>query len=133
MVAALAVALSFGAIVASLAGDGEAAGYAVLVAVIASVTAVVIAAVLIAPVVAVRALQRRSPVRPPGRVLAAALVAGGLIVFPAYSNFYTDAHSAAEGGGVGYCAGIVPLAQVAYSRIADESHSDVYYSASCDD
>jgi len=133
MVAALAIALSIGAIVASLVGDGEAAGFAVLAAVVAWVTAVVIAAVLIGPVVAVRVLQRRSRVRPPGRVLAAALVVGGLIVFPVYSNFYDDAHWAAVGGGVGYCSGIVPLAQVAHNRIADEPYSAVYYSAGCQD
>ena len=133
MVAALVVALSFGAIVASLAGDGEPAGYAVLIAVLACVTAVAIAAVLLVPVVAARALQRRSPARPPGRVVAAALVVGGLIVLPVYSNFYDDAEFAAVGGGVGYCGGILPLAQVVHNSIADEPYGAVYYSASCDD
>jgi len=74
MVAALAIALSYGAAVASLAGDGEPAGYAVLVAVLTCVTAVAIAALLIVPVVAVRALQRRSSAKPPSRVVHSRIV-----------------------------------------------------------
>jgi hypothetical protein len=58
-----------------------------------------------------------------------ALVAGALIVFPVHSDFYTDA----EGGSVGRCSGILPLSQLAYHRVADETYGELYYFASCDD
>jgi hypothetical protein len=133
MLAALAIALLFGTIVASLAGDGETAGLAVVVVVLACLGAAVIAAALVALVAAVRGLQGRRPALPPRPVVAVALAVGGLVVFPVYSNFYDDAEFAAVGGGVGYCSGILPLAQVVHNAVADEPYARIYYSASCQD
>jgi hypothetical protein len=47
-------------------------------------------------------------------VIAPALAAGGLATFPVYSSFYSDANWAAEGGRVGYCDGILPLAHCSH-------------------
>jgi len=93
-VAALAVALCFGGIVAALAQPGKEIG-------------VVFA-------------------------MVAAFV-GGLIVFPVHAGFYTDASFEAEGGSVGRCSGILPLAQLVYYRFADETFADLFYFASCND
>ena len=131
MVAALAVALCFGAIVASFAGDAP-GGFVVFAAVGSLLAALAIASLLIVPVVAVRALRGR-PARPPNGIIAAALVAGGLVTFPVYSNFYEDASLAAEGGGVGYCGGVLPLSQVVHYSFADEPYARLYYFAGCDD
>jgi hypothetical protein len=132
MVAVLAVALSFGAIVAVLADSGEPAAVALWAAVGSLVAALAIAALLTGLVAIVRVLLG-SPARPPNGMIAAALVVGGLVTFPVYSNFYEDASLAAVGGGVGYCGGVVPLSQVAYYSVADEPYARVYYFASCDD
>jgi hypothetical protein len=133
MVAALAAALCFGSIVASLADTGEPSPSAVVSAIVAIAGALAIAALLTVPVVAVQALRRGSSARPSRRVLATALVAGGLVTFPVYTNFYDDASLAAQGGGVGYCGGILPLAQVVRNSVADEPYGRIYYFASCDD
>ena len=101
-------------------------------AVVSLVAALAIAALLVAPVVAVRAFGGR-PARPPNGVIAAALVAGGLVTFPVCSNFYESARAAAEGGGVGYCGGVLPLSQVVHNRVADEPYGRLYYFAGCDD
>ena len=133
MVAVLAVALCFGAVVAVLADSGEptllAAGWATLGSLVA---ALAIAALLSAPVALVRVL-RGSPARPPAGVIATALVVGGLMTFPVHSNFYEDASLAAEGGGVGYCGGSLPLSQVVYHRFAEKPYARLYYFAGCDD
>ena len=52
---------------------------------------------------------------------------------PRARRFYTDASFAAEGGSVGRCSGILPLAQLAYHRFADETFADLFYFASCND
>ena len=127
MVAALAVALCFGAVVAVLADSGEPAAVALWAWVGSIVVALAIAALIILPV----AVVRRG--RPPDGVIAAALVAGGLFTFPVYSNFYEDAGLAREGGGVGYCGGVVPLSQVVHYSFAEEPYARFYYFASCDD
>jgi hypothetical protein len=63
----------------------------------------------------------------------AALAIGGLVVFPVYTNFDSDADAAAEGGGVGYCAGLLPLAGVVRNAFTDEPVGELCYSAGCDD
>jgi hypothetical protein len=124
MVAVLAVALSFGGIVAALANQGKEIGaaYAMIAAFLA---ALAIAAVL--------ALLARAFRAPQSMAVAMALAVGGLIVFPVHADFYTDARSAAEGGGVGRCSGILPLSQFVHSSFAEEPYARLYYFASCDD
>ena len=124
MVAALAVALCFGGIVAALAQPGKEIGV-VFAMVAAFVGALAIAAILTLVGLAFGA--------PQSRAVATALVVGGLIVFPVHAEFYTDASSAAEGGSVGRCSGILPLAQLAYHRFADETFAELFYFASCND
>ena len=132
MVAALAAALAFGMVVATLEEPNKAAG-AVYAFLAGWLVAMAIAAVLLVPVVAVRAARGIRPRRPGRGAVAAALVAGGLVMFPVYTDFYTEASLAAEGGGVGACTGILPLAQVAHNAIADEPYAGLYYFASCND
>jgi hypothetical protein len=132
MVAALAAALAFGMVVATLEEPNKAAG-AVYAFVAGWLVALAIAALLLAPVVAVRAARGVRPPWPSRGALAAALVAGGLVMFPEYTDFYIDASLAAEGGGVGACTGILPLAQLVHDSIADEPYAELYYFASCND
>ena len=126
MVAVLALALCSGAIVASLAA-GTPGGFFVVATVVSLVAALAIAALLVLPVVAVRRT------RPANGIIAAALIAGGLVTFPVSTNFYEDASLAAEGGGVGYCGGVLPLSQVVHNGVADEPYARLYYFAGCDD
>jgi hypothetical protein len=127
MLAVLAAVLSFGALVAVLPGYGLPTGVAAPIALIAWLAAVAIAAVILAPV----AVIRRA--RPPRRLVAAALVFGGLLVYPVYDDFYTDAYWAAEGGGVGRCEGFVPLAEAVQNHIADSEYARVSLPMGCDD
>ena len=78
-------------------------------------------------------MQRVRPPWPSRGALAAALVAGGLATFPVYTDFYTDASLAAEGGGVGACSGILPLAQLVHNGLAGEPYAELYYFAACND
>jgi hypothetical protein len=124
MVAVLAVALCLGGIVAALANPGKELGAAYAM-VAAFLGALVIAAVL--------ALVARALRAPQSVAVAVALVVGGLLVLPVHDDFYTDARSAAEGGGVGRCSGILPLSQFVHSSFAEEPYARLYYFASCDD
>jgi hypothetical protein len=128
VVAALAAVLACGAVVAVLEDPNADAGFAVFAFVLSWLAALVIAAVLLVPVVVVRRIGR-----PSAGALAAALVAGGLVTFPVYAHFYEDASLAAEGGGVGACHGILPLAQLVRYGVADETYGGLYYFASCND
>jgi hypothetical protein len=124
MVAGLAAALCFGGIVAALANPGKEIGAAY------AMVAAFLAALAIA---AVFTLLARAFQAPQTRAIAAALAVGGLIVFPVHAYFYTDARSAAEGGSIGRCSGILPLAQLVYHNVADETYGELYYFASCED
>ena len=124
MVAALAVALCFGGIVASLAQPGKEIG------VVFAMVAAFVGALAIAAILALVGLAFGAP---QSRAVATALVVGGLIVFPVHADFYTDASFAAEGGSVGRCSGILPLAQLVYYRFADETFAELFYFASCND
>jgi hypothetical protein len=132
MVAALAVALCFGAVVASLAAATP-GGFVVFAAVSSFVGAIVIAAVLTGAVVAVQALWTRSLTPPAAPVLAVALIAGGLVMYPVHMHFYQDAEAAAEGGPTGSCTGVLTLAQVLRNTIEDEAYGEISYFASCED
>jgi hypothetical protein len=128
MVAALAAALGLGAIVAAFASDAP-AGFAPVATVVSLLVAIVIAALLVAGVVAIRALAGRRADVPRGLVIAAALAAGGLVVFPVHSsNFYTE-----EAGEAGDCEGVLPLAQALQNRVADDAYAPVSYFAGCED
>jgi hypothetical protein len=124
MVAVLAVALCFGGVVAALANPGKELG-AAFAMIAAFLAALAIAAVLVLAARVFRAPQTAA--------IAVALVVGGLIVYPVHTHFYTDARFAAEGGSVGRCSGILPLSQLVYNNVADETYGDLYYFASCED
>ena len=124
MVAVLAGALCTGGVVAALANPGKEIGAAY------AMVAALLAALAIAAVLALLARAFRAP---PSLAVAVSLVVGGLIVFPVHADFYTDERSAAEGGGVGRCSGILPLSQVVHYSFAEEPYARLYYFASCDD
>jgi hypothetical protein len=124
MVAALAVALCFGGIVAALANPGKELGAAY------AMVAAFLAALAIAAVLTLLARAFRAP---RSRAVAMALVVGGLIVYPVHARFYEDATFEAEGGSVGRCSGILPLSQLVYHGFAEETYGELYYFASCDD
>jgi hypothetical protein len=108
----------FGGIVAALANPGKEIGAAFL------------CALAIAAVVTLLARAFRAP---QSRAVAVALVIGGLIVFPVHARFYEDPSFEAEGGSVGRCSGILPLSQLVYYKVADETYRDLYYFAGCED
>jgi len=131
MVAALAGALCFGAIVATFAAQKSA--LLVLWATVGGlVGALAIAAMLIVAIVAGQALagRRRGPSR---GVIAGALIVGGLVMFPVHQHFYDDAEAAAVGGPTGRCSGVLTLAQVVRNSIKDEVYGEISYIASCED
>jgi hypothetical protein len=127
MAAALAAALACGAVVAVLMDPNAEAGFVVILFLLSFLGALVIAAAIVAPLAIVR---RR---RPGGAALAVALTAGGLVTFPVHNHFYDDASFAAEGGGVGACHGILPLAQAVRDDFAHEPYGRLYYFASCNE
>jgi hypothetical protein len=131
MVAALAGALCFGAVVATFAAQ-KSALLVVWATLGGLVGALAIAALLTLAIVAVQALagRRRGPSR---GVIAGALVFGGLVMFPVHQHFYDDAESAAVGGSVGRCSGVLTLAQVVRNSIKDEVYGEISYIASCED
>jgi len=131
MVAALAVALCFGAVVATFAAQ-ESALLVVWATLLGLVAALAIAAVITLAIATGQALAgvRRAPSR---GVLAGALIAGGLVMFPVHQHFYDDAAAAAVGGPVGRCSGVLTLAQVVRNSVEDEAYGEIYYVASCDD
>jgi hypothetical protein len=131
MVAVLAGALCFGAVVATLAT--QATALLVLWATLgALVGALAIAAVLTLAIVAVQALagRRRGPSR---GVIAAALIFGGLVMFPVHQHFYDDAAAAAVGGPDGRCIGVLTLAQIVRNSLTEDFYGEVAYFASCED
>jgi hypothetical protein len=124
MVAALAGALCFGGVVAALANPGKEIGAAY------AMVAALLAAFAIAAAITLAARALRAPL---SAAIPVALVVGGLIAFPVHTNFYTDAAFEAEGGSVGRCSGILPLSQLVYHGIANETYADLFYFASCND
>ena len=129
MVAALAATLAVATLAAALAAE-ETVGLAVVMSVLALLAALAIAAVVLAPVVIVRAARGERRWQPGRRLVAVALIAGGLIVLPVYWHFYTEPGLS---GPVGRCLGIVPLGELVQTRLAGDEHAAVYYFASCDD
>jgi hypothetical protein len=124
MVAVLAGALCFGGVVAALANPGKEIGAAY------AMVAAILAALATAVVLTLVARALRAPL---SAAIAAALAVGGLIAFPVHAHFYTDAAFEAEGSPVGRCSGILPLSQLVYYRIANETYADMFYFASCND
>ena len=89
-----------------------------LVFVVFAMVAAFVGALAIAAILALVGLAFGAP---QSRAVATALVVGGLIVFPVHAEFYTDASSAAEGGSVGRCSGILP------------TFAELFYFANCND
>ena len=124
MLAALAGALTIGAIVAIIPPELSLLA-AVFAAALAFVAALVIAALLLAVPVAARALTRR-PARPPASWVAIALAIGAAVVFPVSAGFtrVPDAE--------GSCEGVLPLGELVQNRLTGDSYAAWIYVASCE-
>jgi hypothetical protein len=133
MLAVLAAALSFGALIAILSGWGLPLGFAAVVSALAWVLAATAATLLLVPIVLVRAVLPQTSARPPRWMIAAALTVGGLLFYPVNGHFYEDPYWAAQGGGVGRCVGVVPLPEAIQNHIADSEYARFRFAIACDD
>jgi len=120
MLAALAGALTIGAIVAVIAPE-----LSLLAAVFAAALAFVAALAIAALLLAVPVLARRR--RPPASWIAIALAIGAALVFPVNASFTTESE------GEGSCNGVLPLGEQVQNQLAGDSYATFYYVAGCED
>ncbi len=127
MLAVLAAVLLFGGLLAVISSSGVSMSFGLPLAVVAWFVAVAIAGVLVAPV----ALVRRG--RPPRPVVAAALLLGGLLVFPVNGSFYTDRGWARENAPDGNCSGLLVLPEAIQNHFTDDAHARFAVGEFCED
>ncbi len=78
----------------------------------------------------VRVGAARAPGLP---VIGVALTLGALLAFPVHRSYYEERYWAEQGGGVGRCHGIVPLAEAVRMDRSELRYTPVAFSFGCDD